>query len=111
MTDWKQEKVLVMGMRPRGIAMARYLIRQGARVYLSDPGECFGGPQAQTLPDDLSKAEWMPWGEPLKKGAVSWVLKDPSLAWDESWQLTDPGIPVMGDLEFGYRESHCLNIA
>jgi UDP-N-acetylmuramoylalanine--D-glutamate ligase len=111
MTDWKQEKVLVMGMRPRGIAMARYLIRQGARVYLSDPGECFGGSQAQTLPDDLSKAEWMPWGAPLQEGAVTWVLKDPSLAWDESWQLADPGIPVMGDLEFGYRESHCLNIA
>ncbi|TLN13126.1 UDP-N-acetylmuramoyl-L-alanine--D-glutamate ligase, partial [bacterium] len=36
MTDWRGQRVLILGAARQGLALARYLARQGARVTLND---------------------------------------------------------------------------
>ena len=112
MMDWKQRKILVLGARSRGLATARYLLDSGAEVYLSDPGiqpeEVSGLSQLKEVP----KAQWLPWGKPIET-SVEIMIQDPSVQGDPgcSRMVPEEEVAAMGELEFGYRESQCLNIA
>ena len=112
MMDWKQRKILVLGARSRGLATARYLLDSGAEVYLSDPGiqpeEVSGLPQLK----EVAKAQWLPWGKPIET-SVEIMIQDPSVQGDPgcSRMVPEEEVAAMGELEFGYRESQCLNIA
>ena len=112
MMDWKQRKILVLGARSRGLATARYLLDSGAEVYLSDPGiqpeEVSGLSQLK----EVAKAQWLPWGKPTET-SVEIMIQDPSVQGDPgcSRMVPEEEVAAMGELEFGYRESQCLNIA
>ena len=59
MTDWTRKHVLILGAARQGLALARWMIKHGARV---------------TLSDKRSEAELEPARQSLKNSPVDWVL-------------------------------------
>jgi UDP-N-acetylmuramoylalanine--D-glutamate ligase len=114
MTDWNNKKVLVIGLGKSGRCAAAHLAGQGAEV-------CMMGTDAVEVPCPDSEIEL------LKRSGVRVVLGQASIP-AEPFELAvvnpgvmlgssiisavqQAGIPIVGELELGYREIHCPNIA
>lgn len=73
MRDWRGQKVVIIGAARQGIALARYLVKQGARVLMNDqlPYEALGKARQSLAEFDI---EWVCGGHPLEvlEGA-DWV--------------------------------------
>jgi UDP-N-acetylmuramoylalanine--D-glutamate ligase len=63
-TDWSGSRVLILGAARQGIALARWLVRRGARVTLSDVRQLEDLASARAALADL-KVEWAAGGHPL----------------------------------------------
>lgn len=106
----ENKKVLVLGISPSGIAVARMLAESGAQVILLD------GRKTPELPVKESGSKKIV----VKCGATSLPpdpfdfaiispeisLRDPLLV-----EAKQKQIPLIGELELGYQQSLCLNIA
>ena len=112
MTDWKKRKILVLGARSRGLETARYLLDCGAEVYLSDPGIQLEEVSGLARLKEVANAQWLPWGKPIET-TVEMMIQDPSVQGYPgcSRMVSEEEVVAMGELEFGYRESQCFNIA
>src|SRR5688500_3760371 len=112
MLTLENKKALVIGLEPSGIAAARLLRERGAEVLLIDSRITLDLERtAETI--DLPRV-------PIKVGvktlppqkfdfavvAPEILLRDPLLL-----ELKGKGIPVISELELGYQQSLCLNIA
>jgi UDP-N-acetylmuramoylalanine--D-glutamate ligase len=109
--DLKGRRVLVVGLGESGLAMARWLHRQHARVAVVDtratpPGEAF-------LATEVPNAQWRSRGVALEGNIIEHCLADidvlalsPGVAFDSALVLAaqELGIPVWSEID-------CFNIA
>lgn len=69
MEDWSAKKVVILGAARQGLALARYLVRQGAKVVLNDRKPAEEMKHAQDVLNDVSaeggELEWVFGGHPL----------------------------------------------
>lgn len=112
MQNFADKKVLVIGLGASGQAASRLLLRRGATVTAIDGGK------SQALEDAANQL--------YAAGARAFigVVQPPADAFDLAVlspgiplthpmvkAVTDRDVPVMGELELGYRLSQCLNVA
>src|SRR5690349_2043800 len=65
MTDWNGKHVLILGVARQGIALARWLVRHGSNVTLSDSRSIEALTQAQASLADVN-VKWAVSGHPLE---------------------------------------------
>jgi UDP-N-acetylmuramoylalanine--D-glutamate ligase len=106
--DYRGARVLVLGLARSGIAAARLLAREGARVLGADESPDLG------VPDDLEEVEIRlgSFDEPLLEGARE-VILSPGIPIDHPIVVSAKRsrIPVLSELELGYRFSKAKIIA
>ena len=104
MVQLQDANVLVLGLGSSGLAMARWCVRQGARVTVADTREA--PPQLAALRTTVPTAHFVP--AALDAGLLHSVrpellLKSPGLAPAQVAQVVDAaradGIPVAGELD------------
>ncbi len=112
MTDWTGKRVLILGAARQGQALARWLVKHGALVTLSDQrNELDLEPARQALAD--LPIEWVPGGHPLE------LLEDTDvLCLSGGIPLTLPivveakkrGIPLSNDTQFFLEVTPCKTV-
>jgi UDP-N-acetylmuramoylalanine--D-glutamate ligase len=64
-SDWNDQKVVIIGAARQGVALARYLAQHGAQVVLNDRRSLDALREARTLLEGLSTIRWQCGGHPL----------------------------------------------
>ncbi len=108
----ENKKVLVLGLSPSGIAASRLLAKSGASVVLLDQRN---NADCRRLAKEIADPEI---NVQLDAGTIPPEIFDFAVVSPEI-QLRDPllaevqqkEIPIIGELELGYQQSLCLNIA
>ncbi len=112
MNDLKDQQILVIGLGNRGRAACELLQRRGASVTAVDSANDAG------LRDEAGKLR--PLGVEVRLGATvladrpfSLAVASPAVPADSPLlrQAAARQVPIIGELELGYRLSQCLNIA
>ena len=108
----ENKKVLVLGLSPSGIAAARFLVECGADVVLLDGSNT--SELAKAAKDaDLSKITVKLGATTLPKQNFDFAVVAPEISLRDRLLLEakEKEIPVIGEIELGYQQSLCLNIA
>jgi UDP-N-acetylmuramoylalanine--D-glutamate ligase len=112
MSELMNKDVLVVGLGGRGRAACELLRRSGARVVAVDPED------TESLREEAHRLE--PLGVEVQLGVSAPPKRDFNLAVlsptipidaDLVRTLAGQNVPIIGELELGYRQSRCLNIA
>lgn len=112
MSSFENQSVLVIGLGVSGQAAADLLRKRGAKVWAVDMADT---PSLRVLADRLRGD-----GISVELGvrqapnqAWNCVVVSPGVPLDVPWiqSLRESGIPFIGELELGYREALCLNVA
>lgn len=114
MQEWKDRRVTVIGLGVTGLWLARWLLRQGARVTVTDskPESQLDGKAVHELKE---KGVRLVTGghreDPLTRADC--ILLSPGVPHDAPWldASVRRGIPVLGELELAGRLTHCPIIA
>ncbi|MBU6398811.1 MAG: UDP-N-acetylmuramoyl-L-alanine--D-glutamate ligase [Verrucomicrobia bacterium] len=112
MVSLANKRVLVLGLGASGQAAAELLLRRGARVVAIDGADT--GPLRQTaaaLERAGARVELGAAGLPA--GEFALAVLSPGVPCAGPWVagLRGRGVPVIGELELGYQQSLCLNVA
>ena len=109
MKNWQGKKVVIVGAARQGLALARYLTRQGARVVLNDlrPAEALAESMSNL---DSFQVEWVLGGHPLTllEGADLFCLSggiDPELPLIVA--AKERGIPLANDTQIYLETCPC----
>ena len=101
-----------MGLGISGIAAARLLHSRGAKVTIVDQAQ---EPASHAESEDLRRAGIsVRWGiKSLSREPIDLAVASPGIPLDNPVisELKRRHVPVIGELELGYRHSYCLNIA
>jgi UDP-N-acetylmuramoylalanine--D-glutamate ligase len=112
MADWKEKKVLVLGLGKSGVAAASYLADRGATVCAIDSQS---NADLERVSHDLESRgiEVRLGANALPDSAFDLAVVSPGVPLDAPLmqRLAERKIPVIGELELGFQESKCLNIA
>src|SRR5436190_7412995 len=100
MHEWKDRKVVVLGLGDTGLSMTRWLARSGARVSVADTREA--PPHARTLAAELPDVALATgaFHAPLFSGVDAIAIspgidrREPLIA-----EVVRRGVPVVGDIE------------
>lgn len=112
MADWKEKKVLVLGLGKSGVAAASYLAYRGATVCAIDSQS---NADLERVSHDLESRgiEVRLGANILPDSAFDLAVVSPGVPLDAPLmqKMAERKIPVIGELELGFQESKCLNIA
>jgi len=112
MADWKQKSILLVGLGKSGVAAASYLAGRGAAVCAIDSET---NADLEQLARELASKEIQVSlaASSIPDQAFDQVVVSPGVALDSPLMqmVAERKIPVIGELELGYQESKCLNIA
>lgn len=112
MADWKEKKVLVLGLGKSGVAASSYLADRGATVCAIDSQS---NADLERVSHDLESRgiEVRLGANALPDSAFDLAVVSPGVPLDAPLmqRLAERKIPVIGELELGFQESKCLNIA
>jgi UDP-N-acetylmuramoylalanine--D-glutamate ligase len=111
MADWKNKKVIVIGLGKSGLAAVDYLATQKAKVWAVDSDS---NPTllktAKSLENQGINVLLSPESLPVEPYDVA--VLSPGIAMDApmTLELKARNIPCIGELELGYQAADCLNI-
>ncbi|MDA0750456.1 MAG: UDP-N-acetylmuramoyl-L-alanine--D-glutamate ligase [Verrucomicrobia bacterium] len=112
MADWKEKKVLVLGLGKSGVAASSYLADRGATVCAIDSQS---NADLERVSHDLESRgiEVRLGANALPDSAFDLAVVSPGVPLDAPLmqKMAERKIPVIGELELGFQESKCLNIA
>jgi UDP-N-acetylmuramoylalanine--D-glutamate ligase len=112
MADWKEKKVLVLGLGKSGVAAASYLADRGATVCAIDSQS---NADLERVSHDLESRgiEVRLEANALPDSAFDLAVVSPGVPLDAPLmqRVAERKTPVIGELELGFQESKCLNIA
>ena len=108
----ENKKVLVLGIGPSGIAAARFVVSCGAEVLLLDSRN---SAELQKISKDpvLAKVTVKLAAVSVPKQSFDFAVVSPEITLRDRllMEVIERKIPVIGELELGYQQSLCLNIA
>jgi len=106
------KKVLVLGLSPSGIAASRFLLEGGAEVVLLERRNTADVAKA-AQEAGLSKTKLKLGATTVPKERFDFAVVAPEISLRDPLLLEakERGIPVIGEIELGYQQSLCLNIA
>lgn len=112
MSSYEQRRMLVVGLGVSGQSAVRLLRERGAEVVAIDGAET---PALREAADRLTAAGARVYlgCRELKESSYELAVVSPGIPSDFPClqQLKALGVPIIGELELGYRESLCLSIA
>ena len=108
----ENKKVLVLGLTPSGIAASRLLVQCGAEVNLLDSRNTTELAKA-AKEADLSKVVVKLGATTVPKQNFDFTVVAPEISLRDRLlvEAKEREIPIIGELELGYQQSLCLNIA
>ncbi len=112
MPTYENQTVLVVGLGVSGVAAAELLRRRGARVSAVDTSST---PSVLAAAERLKKQgiDVRVQVSSLPQETYSFAVLSPGVPLDLPLvqELRSAGVPIIGELELGYRESLCLSVA
>ena len=112
MAGYENKTVLVMGLGVSGVAASQFLAGRGAKVVAVDSADNESlQKQAQQLRASGIEVQLAARSAPAQ--GFDLAIASPGIPPENPIYkaMTDRGIPVMGELELGFQNSLCLNIA
>jgi UDP-N-acetylmuramoylalanine--D-glutamate ligase len=112
MNDWSGKRVVIIGAARQGLALARYLIRQGAHVTLNDRRSLPELAEARQAVADLPEDHliWVVGGHPLELlDQADWVCPSGGVALDLPLmaEAVRRGIPLSNDSQIFLEAAPC----
>ncbi len=111
MADWKNKKILVVGLGKSGIAAVDFLVSQKAKVWALDSNS---NAHVKKMAEVLKAkgVEVIVGKEDLPTEAFELAVLSPGVPMNAAitLELRKRNIPCIGELELGYQAADCLNI-
>ena len=111
MESFEGKRVVVLGLGISGLAAARVLLERGASVEAWDEGSSAMLAERATELRQAGAVVELEFGG--AKAGFDLAIVSPGMAADHRWLVTlrQAEVPLMGELELGYRLAECLHVA
>lgn len=112
MADWKNKKVIIIGLGKSGIAAAEFLVSQKSNVWAIDSKSESGLRKISSMLE-AKGIKVLIGQESLPSEAFDLAVLSPGVSMNApmTLELKARNIPCIGELELGYQAADCLNIA